>query len=84
MEADKSTGQSLWVATPKRGTHDTGIRPITLIFLRFYLFIHETHTEAETEAEGEAGSLSLIFKSIRRDTSPKANKYGKRVNLWSS
>ena len=30
-------------------------------FLRFYLFIHETHThthtEAETQAEGEAGSM---------------------------
>ena len=27
-------------------------------FLRFYLFIHETHRkrEAETQAEGEAGS----------------------------
>ena len=28
-------------------------------FLRFYLFIHERHTEreAETQAEGEAGSM---------------------------
>ena len=30
-----------------------------LFFLRFYLFIHERHTqrEAETQAEGEAGSM---------------------------
>ena len=28
------------------------------LFLRFYLFIHERHKrEAETQAEGEAGSL---------------------------
>ena len=29
------------------------------LFLRFYLFIHERHTEreAETQAEGEAGSM---------------------------
>ena len=26
-----------------------------IYFLRFYLFIHERHREAETEAEGEAG-----------------------------
>ena len=26
------------------------------IFLRFYLFIHERQKEAETQAEGEAGS----------------------------
>ena len=27
------------------------------IFKRFYLFIHKRHREAETQAEGEAGSL---------------------------
>ena len=26
-------------------------------FKRFYLFIHERHREAETQAEGEAGSM---------------------------
>ena len=26
-------------------------------FLGFYLFIHDRHREAETQAEGEAGSL---------------------------
>ena len=26
-------------------------------FLRFYLFIHERQREAETQAEGEAGSM---------------------------
>ena len=31
----------------------------TFFFLRFYLFIHERHTqrEAQTQAEGEAGSM---------------------------
>ena len=28
-----------------------------LSFKRLYLFIHERHTEAETQAEGEAGSM---------------------------
>ena len=32
---------------------------VVLFFLIFYLFIHERHThrEAETQAEGEAGSV---------------------------
>ena len=32
---------------------------ITLFFLRFHLFIHEIHTEreAETQGEGEVGSM---------------------------
>ena len=32
---------------------------IWVFFLRFYLFIHERHTERgrETQAEGEAGSM---------------------------
>ena len=32
---------------------------LNFFFLRFYLFIHERHTqrEAETQVEGEAGSL---------------------------
>ena len=29
-------------------------------FLRFYLFIHEKHREAETQAEGEAGSMQGV------------------------
>ena len=34
-------------------------RHLQYFFKHFYLFIHErpTHTEAETQAEGEAGSL---------------------------
>ena len=28
-----------------------------IYFLRFYLFIHERHREAGTQAEGEAGSV---------------------------
>ena len=28
-----------------------------IFFKGFYLFIHERHKEAETQAEGEAGSL---------------------------
>ena len=32
--------------------------PLKLFFFkRLYLFIHERHTEAETQAEGEAGFL---------------------------
>ena len=34
----------------------TGI-VICFFFLRFYLFIHERYREAETQAEGEAGSM---------------------------
>ena len=30
---------------------------LSLFLSRFYLSIHETHTEAESQAEGEAGSL---------------------------
>ena len=30
---------------------------VFFFFLRFYLFIHERHRKAETQAEGEAGSL---------------------------
>ena len=30
---------------------------LAIICLRFYLFIHEIQREAETYAEGEAGSL---------------------------
>ena len=30
------------------------------MFLRFYLFIHESHREAETQAEGEASSLQGV------------------------
>ena len=35
-----------------------GTKKLFFLFLRFYLFIHERHTqkEAETQAEGEAGS----------------------------
>ena len=31
--------------------------PGFFFFLRFYLFIHERQREAETQAEGEAGSM---------------------------
>ena len=37
------------------------IFPMGTFFLRFYLFVHETHThtntEAETQAEGKAGYM---------------------------
>ena len=36
-------------------------------FLRFYLFIHETQREAETQVEGKAGSL---LGSPTRDSIP--------------
>ena len=50
---------------------------IIFFFLRFYLFIHERHTqrEAETQVEGEAGSTQGARRGIRsRDprTSPWA------------
>ena len=35
------------------------------IFWRFYLFIHETHRETETQTEGEAGSLRGTWCGIR-------------------
>ena len=36
-----------------------GLWQLVYFFLRFYLFIHERHREieAETQAEGEAGSI---------------------------
>ena len=41
----------------------------TSFFLRFYLFIHERHRlrerEAETQAEGEAGSMQGAWRGIR-------------------
>ena len=42
-------------------------------FLRFYLFIHDSHTErdreAETQAEGEAGSMLGARRGIRSHVS---------------
>ena len=39
------------------------------LFLRFYLFIHDSHTErdreAETQVEGEAGSMQGAWRGIR-------------------
>ena len=48
-------------------------------FLRFYLFIHERHTdcerEAETQAEGEAGSMQGAPRGTRSRVS--------RITIWA-
>ena len=42
-----------------KNIHKTKFTILIIFLKRFYLFIHERHTEreAETQAEGEAGSL---------------------------
>ena len=56
-------------------------------FLTKILFIHESHTEreAETQAEGEAGSLQEAWPGTRsRD--PRGHDLGRRqtVNRWAT
>ena len=41
----------------KATLHSSYRHPYFFFFLRFYLFIHERQREAETQAEGEVGSL---------------------------
>ena len=48
---------SSWEGGPKVVHLTCGITWSLFFFLDFICFIHETHREAETQAEGEAGSL---------------------------
>ena len=82
----QDSGNMPW-AEGRRSTTEPPRRPppffLCFFFLRFYLFIHDRQREAETQAEGEAGSMQGADAGLDPGTPDHALGWRQELNRWA-